>query len=189
MEYGNADEIRKKTIVYASFLVNGYTQTSQPFSPRRLPQYVLGNSLAFPKQIVASILPFYGFTVHSVFTYMNHQMANLPTYTPEDPQGRNTHLYRFNDGAIPMSSMLFLPPRNMPYSEDLPELVAAATVREARIFVNLDHTQVGEYALLKRQLKKPDMLHPLEGVHLPGEWIMQDLLQRLAVIKGQNVPQ
>jgi hypothetical protein len=185
VEYENADAIRAKTIVYASFLVNGYTQTSQSFSRLHLPAYVLGNSLAFPKQVVASVLPFYGFTVHSVFTYMNHQLANIPTYTPEDPQGRNTHLYRFNDGAIPMSSMLFLPSRPIPYSEDLPGLLNAATVRQARIFVNLDHMHLGEYTLLKRKLKKPDMVHPEDGEHKPDEWIMLDLLHRLDQLKSQ----
>lgn len=178
-EYANAPAIRKKTIVYASFLVNGYTSTSEPFSPLRLPKYVLDNSLAFPKQMVATVLPFYGFTVHSVFTYMNNQMADLPTYTPEDPQGKNTHLYRFNDGAIPMSSMLFLAPSKEPYEQDLQEMVDRSSLRKARVFVNLDHLHVGEYTALKGKLVKPDMLHPEDGKRSPNAWIIMDLLRRL----------
>lgn len=178
-EYPNADEIRAKTIVYSSFLVNGYTKTNQPFNPLKLPKYVVDNSLAFPKQIVATVLPFYGFTVHSVFTYMNNQLANVPTYTPEDPQGKNTHLYRYNDGAIPVSSMLFLKPSSEPYDQDIQGLVDAATVRKTRVFVNLDHLHLGEYTVLKKSLIKPDMEHPVEGKRSPNEWIILDLLTRL----------
>jgi hypothetical protein len=177
-EYPNAGAIRQKMIVYGSYLENGYTQTHQPFNPLRLPNYVLGNSLALPKEVVASILPFYGFSVHSVFTYMNLQMANIPTYTPEDPQGRNTHLYRFNDGAIPLSSILFLKASSEPYNDDLDSLVHAATVRKVRLFVNLDHTHLGEYTVFKRTLNRPDLLHEAEGNHEPNEWIIYDLLQR-----------
>jgi hypothetical protein len=178
-DYANAEKIRKKTIVYASFLVNGYTKTNQSFNPTRLPAYVLGNSLSFPKQMVATVLPFYGFTVHSVFTYMNNQMANLPTYTPEDPQGKNTHLYRFNDGAIPISSMLFLPQSRDSYEQDLQGLIERTSLRKARVFVNLDHLHVGEYTLLKYKLIQPDMLHPEEGKRSPNAWIITDLLHRL----------
>lgn len=187
-EYPHADEIRAKTIVYTSFMVNGYTKTNQPFNPLKLPKYVLDNSLAFPKQIVATVLPFYGFTVHSVFTYMNNQMANIPTYTPEDPQGKNTHLYRFNDGAIPVSSMLFLKPSKEPYEQDIQELVDQATVRKARVFVNLDHMHLGEYTPFKKSLIKPDMEHPVEGKRSPNEWIILDLLSRLRELqKSQSL--
>jgi len=177
-EYPNADEIRHKTITYASYLVNGYTNTSMPFRRQHMPKFVLGNSLAFPKEMVASVLPFYGFTVHSVFTYMNHQMANIPTYTPENPEGQNTHLYRFNDGAIPVSSMLFLPPRSVPYNEDIRELVQKATVRKSRIFVNVDHMHLGQYSFLQKILIQPDVMHPEEGARNPYKWLERDLLDR-----------
>ncbi|MCE3235741.1 MAG: PGAP1-like protein [Vampirovibrio sp.] len=186
-EYPHADEIRAKTIVYTSFMVNGYTKANQPFSPLKLPKYVLDNSLAFPKQIVATVLPFYGFTVHSVFTYMNNQMANIPTYTPEDPQGKNTHLYRYNDGAIPVSSMLFLKPSKEPYAQDIQGLVDQATVRKTRVFVNLDHLHVGEYTPFKKSLIKPDMEHPVEGKRSPNEWIILDLLSRLREIQKEQM--
>jgi pimeloyl-ACP methyl ester carboxylesterase len=177
-EYPNADEIRHKTVVYASYLVNGYTNTITPYRRQHLPQFVLDNSLAFPKEMVASILPFYGFTVHSVFTYMNHQMANIPTYTPENPEGQNTHLYRYNDGAIPMSSMLFLPPRSVPYDEDINTLVKFANVRKSRVFVNVDHLHVGQYSFLKKILSQPDVMHRGDGVRTPYKWLEKDLLDR-----------
>lgn len=187
-EYANADAIRAKTIVYASYMINGYTNTSQPqpFKRLRLPTYVLGNSLSFPKEMVASVLPLYGFSVHSVFTYMNHQMANIPTYSSEDPQGRNTHLYRYNDGAIPMSSMLFLPARNRPYDEDINSLSKQSTVRMARIFVNLDHMHLGEYSFRKGILVKPDTLHPADGARSPYQWLELDLLRRQAEREQQQ---
>lgn len=179
VEYPMADEIRSRTVVYASYMENGYTKSNQPFNPLRMPKFVLDNSLALPRELVASILPFYGFTVHSVFTYMNNQMANIPTYTPEDPQGKNTHLYRFNDGAIPLSSMLFLKPTPNPYADDLWGLVGASTVRNVRIFVNLDHTHLGEYTLNKLKLVKGDLIHPEDGIRAPNSWIRYDLLNRL----------
>jgi hypothetical protein len=177
-EYPMADEIRTKTIVYASYLENGYTHTNQKPNPLKLPRFVLDRSVNFPREMLGSILPMYGFTVHSVFTYMNAQMANLPTFTPEDPQGKNTHLYRYNDGAIPLSSMLFLKPSKTPYDQDITEMTRLATVRSIRIFANLDHIHLGEYALNKSMLIKPDMLHPEEGMRSPNGWVMYDLLQR-----------
>ncbi len=184
VEYPMADEIRAKTIVFASYLENGYTQSNQPFNPRKLPRFVLDNTLSLPKEAVATVLPFYGYTVHSVFTYMNNQLANLPTYTPDDPQGENTHLYRFNDGAIPLSSMLFLKPSDKPYDQDVWELVRLANVRKTRIFVNLDHMDVGEYTLRKSGLVRPDLIHPEDGERSPDEWVMYDLLQRLQQLQA-----
>lgn len=190
-DYPNGDSIRHKTITYASYMANGFsnTSTAEPFRPQHLPRYVLDNSLAFPKEMVSSILPFYGFTVHSVFTYMNNQMANLPTYTPENPQGQNTHLYRYNDGAIPVSSMLFLPPSSTPYDEDITSLVERATVRKARIFVNVDHMHLGEYSFLKKIMIKPDIMHPTEGAHSPYKWLEKDLLSRYGELMAEQATQ
>lgn len=181
-EYPNADAIRAKTVIYASYVMNEYTDPQHHFSPFRLPKYLLNHSLAFPKHIIAAILPFYGFTVHSVFTYMNNQLANLPTYTPENPQGLNTHLYRYNDGAIPMSSMMFMKARNKPYDEDLTGLLKLSTARQHRIFKDLDHMHLGEYAIIKGKLSQPDMLHPEDGVHSPIKWLVYDLLLRARLL-------
>ncbi len=178
VEYPNADEIRSKLIVYASYLQNGYTDPQEPNHNTRLPRFVL-QSLSLPKTVFASILPVYGFTVHSVFSYMNLQLGNIATYTPSDPKGKNTKLYRYNDGAIPVSSMLFLKPSPVPYSQDIKQLVAKATVRKVRIFVNLDHTHLGQYSILKSKLLRPDSIHPEEGVRTPNEWIIRDLVNRL----------
>lgn len=185
-EYPMADEIRAKTVIYASYLENGYTRSNQPFNPLKLPKYVLENSITMPKELVATVLPVYGVSVHSVFTYMNNLLANLPTYTPEDPQGKNTHLYRFNDGAIPLSSMLFLKPADHPYDDDLEGLISHATVRAVRIFVNIDHMHIGEYSMVQKRVVRPDILHPEEGQRSPNEWIIRDLNTRLQLLQGQS---
>jgi hypothetical protein len=172
-EYPNADEIRKKMIIYASYMENELTR--KPGEMPKVPQYGVTSGPAF---LLGTVLPIYGFTVHSVFTYTNYQLANLATYTVEDPQGRNTHLYRYNDGAIPMSSMLFLKPRREAYSEDLLDLAALATVKKVRIIADLDHVDMGEYNLRKSHLIRPDLLHPDEGIRSPNEWVIYDLNQR-----------
>ena len=179
-EYARADEMKRKMIIYASYMENGYTQgNNQPLNPAKLPFYVIDKTAALPGEIVASVLPFYGFTVHSVFTYMNNQLSNIPSYTPEDPQGKNTHLYKYNDGAIPLSSMLFLPPSKEPYSMELNEMLAKSTTRKNRIFVNIDHMHVGEYTMVKPKLVRQDVVHPEEGRRSPNKWIIRDLLNRV----------
>ncbi len=177
--YPQSEAMKRKMIVYGSYMENGYTHGNQPINPSRLPKYVLENSLALPKEVVASVLPFYGFSVHSVFTYMNHQLSNIPTFTPEDPQGRNTHLYRYNDGAIPLSSMLFLPPSDKPYDQELDGLVARANCRKVRVFVNIDHMHIGDYTMFKDKLVKPDVVNPQDGQRGPHQWIMYDLINRV----------
>lgn len=177
-EYPLADEIRAKTVIYGSYLENAYTKTNQLEDSRKLPKYVVDNPLTLPRELAGTILPLYGFTVHSVMTYMNYQMANLSTFTPEDPQGANTHLYRFNDGAIPLSSVLFLEPRNEPYIEDLDALVKQAKVRKVRVFANIDHVDLGEYSLFKKRLAREDLIHPQEGLRTPNQWVLHDLIKR-----------
>jgi hypothetical protein len=117
---------------------------------------------------------------------MGLQLANLPTYTPEDPQGKNTQLYRYNDGAIPISSMLFLKPSLYPYSDGLWGLIGMSTVRNVRVFKGLDHLDIGEYARLKGNLVTPDLVHPEEGKRSPHHWILYDLFKRMREIRGET---
>ena len=166
---------KKKLIVYASYLENGYTHSNQPFNPIRLPKYVFDTTASLPREAIESVLPFYGFTVHSVFTYMNNQMANLPTFTPTQPKGKNTNLYRFNDGAIPLSSTLYLPARNEPYNDNFQGLIKARDVAGIRVFVNLDHMHVGQYSMFGSRLRGTDVLHPKDGIRTPNEWLLYDL--------------
>lgn len=180
-EYPNADLIRQKTVVYASYLENAYTDPKEEKRRGKLKQ-----SLVFPRKAVDAVLPFYGFTVHAVLSYMGLQLANLPTYTPEDPQGKNTQLYRYNDGAIPVSSMLFLKPSPTPYDEDLWGLVNMSTVRNVRVFHDLDHLHIGEYSLMKKKLSRPDMIHPEDGVRSPHQWVMHDLFRRMRELRHQS---
>lgn len=180
-EYPNADIIRSKTIVYASYLENPYTD---PKEEKRRGH--LKTSLVLPRKAVEAVLPFYGFTVHSVLSYMGLQLANLPTYTSDDPQGKNTQLYRYNDGAIPVSSMLFLKPSPTPYDEDLWGLVNMSTVRNVRVFHDLDHLQIGEYDLFKKKLIRPDMIHTEDGVRSPHQWVIYDLFKRMRELRHQS---
>jgi hypothetical protein len=179
-EYPNADLIRQKTMVYASYLENAATH---PESQKKRGTIV--KSISLPRRAVEAVLPFYGFTVHAVLSYMGLQLANLPTYTPDDPQGKNTQLYRYNDGAIPVSSMLFLKPSPYPYSDDLWGLIGMSTVRNVRVFKGLDHLHIGEYARLKGKLVTPDLVHPEEGKRSPHHWILYDLFKRMREIRGE----
>jgi len=197
--YPNEDKIRSKMLVYGTYLENGFTETNQPVNPRRLPRYALKDGkgktrkekraawLSIPGKIVVSILPVYGFTVHSVFTYMNYQLANLPTRTQDSPEGKNILVYRYNDGAIPLSSNLFLPARSHAYRENLTELAAEAHVRHVRIFANLDHVDLGEYNLFKSKLRRHDVLHPDDGAFLPNKWLLHDLCERAQTLRKPDL--
>lgn len=165
------DAIKKKTRIYASYLENEYTESLDKGSLTR----IINTSKALPKAIIGSVLPFYGFSVHSVFNYTNLQLANLSTYTPNYPLGQNTHLYRYNDGAIPLTSLLWLPPRSEPYKDDINGLCKAIDVPFTRIFVNLDHLDIGEYNHAIDKLETNDMLHPQDGKRTPNEWLLYDL--------------
>lgn len=177
--YDYDDALRSKTIVYASYLENEYTKPRESFEFKKIPQYVINGSAKLPKQVAGTILPVYGYSVHSVLGYMNKQLSNIPTATPRYPEGKNIHLYRYNDGALPMSSMLFLPKRDEPYEEDLNELVDIAktqSFKNIRIFKGIDHTHIGEYSLRDSKTISSDELHPEEGEREPIEWLIYDLL-------------
>ena len=171
---------KQKLILYASYLENGFTKTNQPFNPIKLPKYVLDTTTKLPKRALGTVLPFYGFTVHSVFTYMNYQLATIPTYTPSDPQGKDTNLYRFNDGAIPLSSMLYLPARQTPYNDNFEGLINAMDAPAARVFVNIDHMHIGQYSMIKSKIRTKDVLHESDGDMTPNEWVLYDLQQLAA---------
>ncbi|WP_373532628.1 esterase/lipase family protein [Vampirovibrio sp.] len=177
-EYPNADLIRQKTIVYANYLENAVTH---PESQKK--KSTIAKSISLPRRAVESVVPFYGFTVHAVLSYMGLQLANLPTYTPDDPQGKNTQLYRYNDGAIPVSSMLFLKPSPDPYDDDLWGLIGMSTVRNVRVFKGHDHLHIGEYARLKGNLVTPDLVHPEDGQRSPHRWIIHDLFKRMRELR------
>lgn len=168
-------EMKKKLVVYASYLENGYTKSNQPFNPSKLPKFVFDTTTDIPKQLVGTVLPFYGTSVHSVFTYMNMQLANIPTFTPDNPEGKNTHLYRFNDGVIPLRSMLYMPSRTEPYYNELVEYLDVKDIRDARVFVNIDHMHIGEYAVRKGRIRVPDLMHLSDGKYTPMEWLIHDI--------------
>ncbi len=170
---------KDKLVIYASYLENGYTKTNQPLNPKKLPLKVVGKTANLPKDltknVLGAVLPFYGYSVHSVFTYMNHQLSNLPTFTPEFPKGENTHTYRFNDGALPLSSMMFLPPSPTPYEGDLNSLLESSDVCRIRLFVNVDHMHIGQYSIRKSRLRSDDILSDAKEDLTPNHWIIDDL--------------
>lgn len=181
---GTTPAFKQKTIVYASYMDNEYT-TPQP-SGLTLPKLV-GDTSRIPKEIIGAVLPIYGSSVHAVFTYMNHQLSNLPTYDADHSHGKNMHVYKYNDGVIPLSSALFLPPRSTPYAGSIDELTQPIDVQKARVFANIDHMHLGEYSINVQKTDSTDILHPEEGKRTPTYWVLYDLQQLLPKLKpGQN---
>lgn len=178
--------LKQKTVIYASFLPNEFSEPYVPAKKRKhkLPLNIIMGAARIPGDVLGAILPFYS-NVHSVFPYMGQQLANIPTFTPENPEGKNTHLYRYNDGVIPMGSMLWLPNRNEPYSEDLQGQVDAMDVAKARIFVNLDHMHIGDYDSFRpKRVLTADILHPGEGKRKPREWLLYDVESLKPILQG-----
>ncbi len=180
-EHPVTKQLKEKTIIYTSYLENRYTKASETNQLNHLIEV----PFKLPKAVVGSILPIYGPSVHSVFSYMNYQLAGLPTYDPEHPKGVENHLYRYNDGVFPISSMLYLPSRNLPYQENLSELVRFIDVKKARVFLNLDHMHIGEYSWRKKRIRTEDVLHPEEGQRTPNEWLIHDLLKLAPELTSQ----
>lgn len=167
--------IKKKMVVYASVIENSNTGFAKSLTLLDIPFRLAGESLALPKRVLGTVLPVYGLTAHSVFDFMSEELSNLPTSTPANPEGKNTHLYRYNDGVIPLSSALYLPVSPNPYEGDLDTLKAAVDVKKARVFLNIDHVDLGEYRLNQLQLKTTDVFHPGEKARTPTQWILHDL--------------
>jgi pimeloyl-ACP methyl ester carboxylesterase len=161
---------KDRLIPYGSYLDN-------PFTDPNWKSDLFSDVVNAPKRVVGTVLPFYGFSVHAVFNYMNQQMANLPTYSEDNPKGKNEHLYRYNDGIIPLSSMLHLPAREQPYRESLLELAALADTCNVRVFREIDHVDMGHYRWPTGRLSVLDEIHPKEGVkRTPTEWLFYDLM-------------
>ncbi len=165
--------LKEKVVIYTSYLENQYTEASEKGVSK-----IIEKPFQLPKAVLGSVLPIYGKSVHSVFSYMNAQLATLPTYDPEHPKGVESHLYRYNDGVFPITSMLYLPAQDKPYNENFSELVDFIDVKKARVFVNIDHMHIGEYALFKKRIRTEDALHPEDGERTPNEWLIYDLLKQ-----------
>jgi hypothetical protein len=172
--------LKQKTFVYASYMnnprVRKFNQSNKPSNPLQgLPHLVERSATALPSLFFGSLFPIYVFSVHWVLQFTNDQLANLPTYTPEAPFGFNTHLYAYNDGVVPLSSALFLPPASKPYYGNADELAKALDVKDARIFAGLDHIELGEYTNNPKNIIIPDLLHPTLGKRSPNAWLLHDI--------------
>ncbi len=172
-----AHEIKDKLVIYGSYLENPYTRPQMKTQFNLKFPAILGTVSAVPNGLIDTVLPSYIVSVHALLNFMNLELSNIPTYSPKSAKGENQHLYRYNDGALPLSSVLYLPPRETAYEEDLNGLVKAIDVPRARIFSNLDHIDLGEFHRSQKDLTKPDILHPTEGKHTPIEWVLKDLNQ------------
>ena len=164
-------QFKQRTIAYASYLDNPYT--GRPLDN----QSVLASAEKLTRYLLNSILPFDFISVHNVVSYTNLQLSNLPTDQPGSTKPTNYHLYRYNDGVVPVSSALFLPGRpDQPYNEQLLELIQLADVPKVRVFKNWDHMEIGEYFAWNRKTALKDIAHPNEEAKTPNAWVFNDLL-------------
>jgi hypothetical protein len=160
---------KKRTIIYTSYLDN-------PYTGRKLTNTVLKQAETITKDLLTSVVPFDFISVHSVLRYTNLQLSNLPTYHADGPL--NNHVYRYNDGVVPLSSGLFLPARpGQPYTEQLKDLVNLSDCQLVRVFKHWDHTEIGEYFAWNRRTKLKDSVHANLEAKTPNDWVFYDLQQ------------
>ncbi len=163
--------LKSKLVIYTGYVNNEYTDPPKPRNPLALPSMVDG-AASLPSTLVSTVFPSYVFSAHSVLHFTNREIANLPSFSSEHPHGEKIHLYRYNDGAIPLSSSLFLPHRATPYDGDLESLVGAIDIQHVRLFPNTDHLDFGELHRDFHQFLVPDLLHPHDGRRTPINWVM-----------------
>jgi hypothetical protein len=169
--------LKQKTIVYACYLKNRFIANNQGNANglQALPKAVGKSAKALPSLFFGSFFPFYVFSVHWVLQFTNDQLTNLPTYTPEAPFGKNNRLYAYNDGVVPLSSALYLPPNTTPYYGDPRTLAHYIDVKQARVFSGLDHVELGEYTDKPNSIISADLLHPTEAKRSPNAWLLHDI--------------
>jgi hypothetical protein len=164
-------QFKRRTIAYACFLDNPYT--GRPLINKSM----LAHAERLTKDLLTSILPFDWISVHAVVRYTNLQLANLPSDQPGSDEPTNYHLYRYNDGVVPVSSALYLPHRpDQPYNEQIDDLWKLADVQKVRVFKNWDHMEIGEYFAWNRKTALKDLAHDKEEAKTPNAWVFKDLL-------------
>jgi hypothetical protein len=166
-------EFKKRLIVYASYLENAYTKPAKKRKP--LLTTTSNEIIHVPANLLGTVLPIYGYTVHGAMTYMNWQIANIPTVTPQANWAGLQHLYRYNDGVIPLSSMLYLPERNEPYNEPLHNFQTLYDGCYLRVFYDIDHVDMGHYRWPEKGLITNDIYHWSLGGRKPMDWLFYDL--------------
>ncbi|MCS6267141.1 MAG: hypothetical protein H2174_06205 [Vampirovibrio sp.] len=176
---------KKKLVIYTSYIENAYTKTRKKRKP-----FLATTSdglIHVPANLLGTVLPVYGYTVHGAMNYMNWQIANIPTYTPKAQWAGLQHLYRFNDGVIPLSSTLYLPERNTPYNEPLGGFESNYDGCFARVFYDVDHVDLAHYRWPEGHLTTSDIFHAEAGERKPMAWLFYDL-DRLAAHKNPQSP-
>lgn len=164
---------KQRLIVYASYLENAYTKPAKKRKP--LLASTSNEIIHVPANLLGTVLPVYGYTVHGAMTYMNWQIANIPTATPQANWAGLQHLYRYNDGVIPLSSMLYLPERNEPYNEPLHNFQTLYDGCYLRVFYDIDHVDIGHYRWPEKHLITNDIYHWSVGARKPMDWLFYDL--------------
>ena len=176
-KYRSADarvlEFKKRLVIYTSYIENAYTKTRKKRKP--LLASTSDGLIHVPANLLGTVLPVYGYTVHGAMTYMNWQIANIPTYTPKASWAGLQHLYRFNDGVIPLSSTLYLPERSTPYNEPLGGFSANYDGCFARVFYDVDHVDLAHYRWPEGHLVTSDIFHAEAGERKPMAWLFYDL--------------
>jgi len=176
---------KKKLVIYTSYIENAYTKTRKKRKP--LLATTSDGLIHVPANLLGTVLPVYGYTVHGAMNYMNWQIANIPTYTPKAQWAGLQHLYRFNDGVIPLSSTLYLPERNTPYNEPLGGFQSNYDGCFARVFYDVDHVDLAHYRWPEGHLTTSDVFHAEAGERKPMAWLFYDL-DRLAARKNPQSP-
>ena len=166
-------EFKKRLVIYTSYIENAYTKTRKKRKP--LLASTSDGLIHVPANLLGTVLPVYGYTVHGAMTYMNWQIANIPTYTPKASWAGLQHLYRFNDGVIPLSSTLYLPERSTPYNEPLGGFSANYDGCFARVFYDVDHVDLAHYRWPEGHLVTSDIFHAEAGERKPMAWLFYDL--------------
>ncbi len=173
---------KKKLLVYASYLENNWA------TPNARPEKSILKTLpTVAQKAVGLVFPGYLTSATSALAFANLKLANIRSNCPERDSGCNLHLFRYNDGAVPLSSALYLPPRSVPYHEDLPELLGAVDVPAVRLFGNFGHLDFSKQFAGFRRLHVSDELHPEEGKRNPIQWVFYDLEKSLPELRrGPN---
>ncbi len=166
---------KTKLIIHASYLENNYTRPKE--AKNSLPLPTPADLIKLPGRVIGTVLPNYIYSPNSVMRYTNRQLAELPSRTAEKPEGEFINLFRYNDGAIPLSSALFLPPRETPYNLDLEGFVQASNAYKTRIFPEANHIDYGALSHILMPYGVSDATHPAEGKRTPIEWVIYDIMQ------------
>jgi hypothetical protein len=166
---------KSKFITYAGYLLNPYLL---PSLKRQIETTVMA-----PYTYLTVKVPAHLAREHPVLKMLNHEISRTIPREGQDPKPDNwPHIYGLNDGIAPVNSAIFLPSEALKANpvdneDDVPRLRAAADVKLARVFRNIDHlTFVDGYRPASSSPLLRDELNPQDGYRQMFDWILSDLL-------------